>query len=893
VTLDSTSPYDGSSDPGMLSVSCPTATFCMAGFLDGAYATYNGTSWTMDSTGLPFLYYSTTWEDGPVASVSCPTITFRAASSDITLASGSGLELLTATWNGTGWTAGYDGGQATGTTSVSCGSDASCVVVQGTGGNSDVPSVDWNGSTWATGAAVDDSANVMDAVSCPAATSCVGVDSAGNAVSYNGTSWGTPAPVFLAGAAQAVSCPTTSFCVAGTSDGAASVFSGGSWSTPAVVDFTPTPATPVLLESVSCPTTTFCMAVDQKGRAVTYNGTSWSAPVSLGSNQLTSVSCPTTTFCMAVDVDGNAYTYNGTSWSAPVSLGGFSNTNAVSCATDAVCTAVMNDVAYQWNGSAWTDVGDVGPINSLSCTSATFCMGVGVDGFSAWFDPTGTAGALVGTQSSSVDYSSVSCASSSMCVAVDSGNGEAVTWNGTALSTPTVIDASQLYLVGVSCPTTTTCVAVSGVPAKVVPVAEGTENSVNATASDGSAISYNGTSWSTPTSIDTGSGGPTSISCASVGECVVVDAAGNEITGAAPPTTCPPLTPTITITSGSGQSAQVGDAFAKPLVASVTCNGAPDTSPVTWTSPTSGASGKVTSTGADTATATANTTAGTWKATATIDGVSATANLTNTPAPPTTCPPLTATITITGGANQSAQVGDAFAKPLVASVICNGKPDTSPVTWTSPTSGASGKVTSTGADTATVTANTTTGTWKATATIDGVSATAKLTNTPAPAKCTTTLAIHNGGQVTRIGSDFAAPLIVDATCAGTPVPHLAVTVALAPNGGSFVTRSTTDVTTTNQVGVATTPLVVATTNPVTWVATASAPGAQPTTAVLTNTPVPVAPVTPAAPALVNSGHPGPPARGNLWWISIGGVLLVISLGAGVFVIVDRKRGRPC
>ena len=248
--------------------------------------------------------------------------------------------------------------------------------------------------------------------------------------------------------------------------------------------------------------------------------------------------------------------------------------------------------------------------------------------------------------------------------------------------------------------------------------------------------------------------------------------------------------------------------------------------------------------------------------------------------PPTTCPPLTPTITITGGAGQSTQADTAFAKPLTATVTCDGAPDTSPVTWSSPTSGASGTVTSTGADTATVTANGTTGTWKVTATIDGVSTTATLTNT---APCVTQLAIRNGGQVAKIGADFAAPLVVDATCAGTPVPNLTVTVSLPPTGGTFVTGSTTD-TTTGQTGVAMTPVVVASTNPLTWVATASAPGVTPVTTVLTNVPVPVAP-----PALVNSGHPGPPVWGDWGWVLAGSGMLVLSLGAGLFVVADRER----
>jgi len=1006
---------DSTTADNIESLSCTSSSFCMAGFSNGDYATYNGSTWTLTTSNLPFLYSAwtgvvsgsgevVTWVDGPVVSVSCTSASFCAATS-----SASGY-LLTATWNGSAWATGYYGGQeAPGNPQVSCASASSCVVVQGTNGTSDQPAITYNGSTWAAQSSPDDTANVMDGVSCPTATTCIGVDSAGDAVAYDGTSWGTAVPVFSSTAATAISCPTATFCAAGAADGAVSVLTSTGWSTPTVIATVPQPGTPNSLSSVSCPTTIFCAAVDGEGNVVTMQGTSWSAPVLVASGEsFTSVSCPTASFCVAVDLAGQAVTYDGTSWSSPVTVGassdGFENPSLVSCPSTTVCTAIFDQTPYQWNGSTWTSESEAGQFESssranptilqrpiiyaISCTSATFCFVGGSEGFLIWFDPTGTAGAALGSLDSNLDYSSVSCASSSMCVAVDYANGEAVTWNGTALSAPTIIDLAQPGVNGVSCPTTTMCEAIVGyLPAPVITLS-GPKAPVKATpissVGEGWAVYDNDGAWSEPVSIDT-DGMPTSISCASPTMCVAVDNAGNQITGEAPATTCPPLTSVITISGGGGQSTQVNTAFAKPLTATVTCDGQPDTSPVTWSSPSSGASGAVTSTGSDTATATANGTAGSWQvaatidgvsatatltntaapvtppvttcpplvpiitisggsdqatqvntafakpltatvtcngepdtspvtwsspssgasgvltstgadtatatangvagswqATATIDGVSATATLTNLAAPPTTCPPLTPTITISGG-NQSAQVNTAFAKPLVATVTCDGQPDTSPVTWSSPSSGASGVLTSTGADTATVKANGATGPWQATATIDGVSATATLTNTAPP--CVTQLAIHNGGQVAKIGADFAAPLVVDATCAGTPVPNLTVTVSLPTTGGTFVTGSPTAITTTDQSGVATTPVVVASTNPVTWVATASAPSAAPVTTVLTNAPVPVAP-----PALVNSGHPGPPVRGDWVWILVGSTMLVFSFGAGLFVVADRKRG---
>jgi hypothetical protein len=61
-----------------------------------------------------------------------------------------------------------------------------------------------------------------------------------------------------------------------------------------------------------------------------------------------------------------------------------------------------------------------------------------------------------------VGFTSVSCASASLCVAVD-GTGNALTYNGTSWSQPQSIDPNgSLGLSSVSCASSTFCVAVDG-----------------------------------------------------------------------------------------------------------------------------------------------------------------------------------------------------------------------------------------------------------------------------------------------------------------------------------------------------------------------------------------------------------------------------------------------
>jgi hypothetical protein len=165
-------------------------------------------------------------------------------------------------------------------------------------------------------------------------------------------------------------------------------------------------------------------------------------------------------------------------------------------------------------------------------------------------------------------------------------------------------------------------------------------------------------------------------------------------------TTGPPAS--VTVSSGTPQTASISTAFAAPLVVTVTDTYANPLSGVTVTfaAPATGASGTFASNSmaieTDTTNASgiatssafsANAMAGSYVVTATVSGVATAANfnLTN----------ITGTltfITATSGTPQSATVNQAFAAPLVATVVDgNSNPVVgAPVTFTAPATGASG-----------------------------------------------------------------------------------------------------------------------------------------------------------------------------------------------------------
>jgi hypothetical protein len=102
----------------------------------------------------------------------------------------------------------------------------------------------------------------------------------------------------------------------------------------------------------------------------------------------------------------------------------------------------------------------------------------------------------------------VSCPSSSFCAAVDE-DGNALTYNGSAWSSPVAVDAGH-NLTMLSCPSASFCMA-----------SDGTD-----------AVIYNGGSWSAPASIEGANGTVQALSCASSSLCAAVDFTGNSVSNA-------------------------------------------------------------------------------------------------------------------------------------------------------------------------------------------------------------------------------------------------------------------------------------------------------------------------------------------------------------------------
>lgn len=276
----------------LLSISCPSASFCVAADARGDAVVYDGGVWS-----------APTEVDGSnqLDSVSCPTASFCVA------VDGDGNAV---TFDGTAWSVPIDVDPGNSLSSVSCPSASFCVAVDTSGS-----ALSYAGGAWSASLGVDPG-HSLSAVSCASASFCAAVDTNGNALSYNVGSWSAPVSVDSPHSFSAISCASTTFCLAVDANAYYATLDGGAWSA----------AQPMVIEqltSVSCPSASFCTAVNNgNGWAPTYDGSGWTG-VQLASaeqnGQLRAVSCASSSFCMAVDNDGNAVVYDAAASPLPVS----------------------------------------------------------------------------------------------------------------------------------------------------------------------------------------------------------------------------------------------------------------------------------------------------------------------------------------------------------------------------------------------------------------------------------------------------------------------------------------------------------------------------------------------------------------------------------------------
>ncbi len=489
-------------------------------------------------------------------------------------------------------------------------------------------------------------------------------------------------------------------------------------------------------------------------------------------------------------------------------------------------------------------------------------------------DPTKTASVTITLLPVAVSLSPTSSSleinqTQSFTATVTGTNAQTVTWTLTPSGSASgSVSATGLYTAPASIPSakTVTITATSTVDstksadAQITLIPDSLAISPSgATLTQGQSQQFTGTvtgttntsvNWSMNPSVGTLSSGGyyTAPSSVTTPQTIVITAtsqANASLSGSVNVTLNPPIT--LTESAGTPQSVAINTAFATPLQVTVknTSNNPVSGVTITFTAPSSGASGAfggsttatatTNSSGVATApTLTANTIVGSYSTTASAVGAIASASfsLTNTPGPP-------ASIVATAGTPQSATVGTGFATNLQATVkdssgnLVSG----ATVTFTAPSSGASGlfggsttataSTNSNGVATApSLTASTTVGAYSVTASVSGVATAASFSltnNAGSPASITATAGT---AQTANISTTFATALQATVKDSGGNLVSGATVTFTAPSSGASATfgGSTTAAVTTNSSGIATAPTLTANTSVGSYTVTVSVSG---------------------------------------------------------------------
>jgi hypothetical protein len=312
------------------------------------------------------------------------------------------------------------------------------------------------------------------------------------------------------------------------------------------------------LTAAACaPTGKLCVVVDTSGYALkstnpTGSTKVWSRPFRIDAvkgGALTGISCPATNLCVAVDAVGDVVTSTNPAggakaWSKPVRIdsatlgpGVYAGLAAVSCPTTTLCVAVdsakpgnvLTTINPTGGAAAWTVIKKVGAVlSSVSCASSSFCVAAGTNTYVSTYPASPAAGwHATGVQTGGGTFSGIACPSLSLCVAVGFGNtstglattattprGGAADWTTVTIQ-PDPPNAGAGLFDGIGCLSSSYCVALDSV--------------------DNVFVSSNPASgpWSAQTQIEPLSSTPpinSAIGCAPT-VCVVVDSNGYAITG--------------------------------------------------------------------------------------------------------------------------------------------------------------------------------------------------------------------------------------------------------------------------------------------------------------------------------------------------------------------------
>jgi hypothetical protein len=284
----------------------------------------------------------------------------------------------------------------------------------------------------------------------------------------------------IGGTLNDVSCSTRNFCMAVGAGGAAYAFVSGAWYSYPYVDpgKTQSPKTWKTLTSVSCPKVQRCVAIDNTGNAFYFRSGYWSSGHKVTTGRLQAIDCPTPKWCVAAGAGARVFVYSNDAWSSGETLNSTRRYHfapplrTVSCPTSRFCATVgtvANAYVLQegtWSGGqlAASKIG-VGP-DAVSCPSAGSCVALNSDGqvFRYSNDNWGEVRGLPfqPIHEGNVPYVSLSCPTTKMCFA---GYGVLIyqysggVWKRTYVTQTT--KRTFFALAGVSCPSTTFCMAVN------------------------------------------------------------------------------------------------------------------------------------------------------------------------------------------------------------------------------------------------------------------------------------------------------------------------------------------------------------------------------------------------------------------------------------------------
>ena len=288
--------------------------------------------------------------------------------------------------------------------------------------------------------------------------------------------------------------------------------------------------------AVSCPTVSLCVAVDDAGNVVTSTNptggpATWKAAQIDGRDAMSGVSCASVTLCVAFDEFDNVLSSSNPAGGA----GAWKRIelddvfDSLSCPSATLCVGVHDaDVLTSTNptggAAAWTDTEFPGrhALFSVSCASNALCVAPDLDGsLLVSTNPTGGVGAWTSTAVGSKSaWFSIACVPDTgpFCATLDGlGNAASTTSPSAAAGTWTVAaGAPSNFGASLACPTAALCVAAG-------------DDNISTTANPtGGAGSWH------PIEIDRQGGGFVGLSCPSITLCVAIDEHGNALVSTNP-----------------------------------------------------------------------------------------------------------------------------------------------------------------------------------------------------------------------------------------------------------------------------------------------------------------------------------------------------------------------